>query len=121
MCWLAEGGVRAPIITGATYTASVGFYLRVHVRVVATCPCIRSRAEARRSLHILTASLICRAVSCRHDAHFGLSRKRTVTSMNLKERYTKDEAKKAKDGVARRVKNGSLELMQGAAYKAHIT
>ena len=44
-----------------------------------------------------------------------------MTSINLKERYTKEEAKKAKDGVARRVKNGSLEVMQGAAYKAHIT
>ena len=44
-----------------------------------------------------------------------------MTSIKLKERYTKDEAKKAKDGVARRVKNGSLEVMQGAAYKAHIT
>ena len=41
--------------------------------------------------------------------------------MKLKERYTKVEAKKAKDAVARRVKNGSLEVMQGAAYKAHIT
>jgi hypothetical protein len=48
-------------------------------------------------------------------------RKRTVASIKLKERYTKDEAKKAKDGVARRVKNGSLQVMQGAAYKAHIT
>jgi hypothetical protein len=41
--------------------------------------------------------------------------------MKLKERYTKDEAKKAKAAVARRVKPGSLEVMQGAAYKAHIT
>jgi hypothetical protein len=41
--------------------------------------------------------------------------------VKLKERYTKDEAKKAKDTVARRVKNGSLEVMQAAAYKAHIT
>jgi hypothetical protein len=39
-----------------------------------------------------------------------------VTSINLKEL-----TKKAKNGVARRVKNGSLELVQGAAYKAHIT
>jgi hypothetical protein len=41
--------------------------------------------------------------------------------MKLKERYTKVEAKKAKDAVARRVKSGSFEVMQGAAYKAHIT
>ena len=44
-----------------------------------------------------------------------------MASINLKDRYTKDEAKKAKDAVARRVKSGSLEVMQGAAYKAHIT
>ena len=41
--------------------------------------------------------------------------------MKLKERYTKVEATKAKDAVARRVKSGSLEVMQGATYKAHIT
>ncbi len=41
--------------------------------------------------------------------------------IKLQERYTKDEAKKAKEAVSRRVRNGSLEVMQGAAYKAHIT
>jgi hypothetical protein len=47
--------------------------------------------------------------------------KGTAGVMKLKERYTKVEATKAKDAVARRVKSGSLEVMQGAAYKAHIT
>ena len=41
--------------------------------------------------------------------------------LKLKDRYTKDEAMKAKEAVARRVKRGSLEVMRGAAYKAHIT
>jgi hypothetical protein len=47
--------------------------------------------------------------------------KGTAGVMKLEERYTKVEATKAKDAVARRVKSGSLEVMQGAAYKAHIT
>jgi hypothetical protein len=41
--------------------------------------------------------------------------------VKLKDRYSKDEAKRAKAAVDRRVKNGSLEVMQGAAYKAHIS
>jgi hypothetical protein len=44
-----------------------------------------------------------------------------VAMVKLKDRYTKDEAKKAKDAVSRRVNKGTLEVMQGAAYKAHIT
>jgi hypothetical protein len=44
-----------------------------------------------------------------------------VSLVKLKERYSKDEAKRAKAAVDRRVKNGSLEVMQGAAYKAHIS
>jgi hypothetical protein len=36
-----------------------------------------------------------------------------VAVLKLKDRYTKGEAKKAKEAVARRVKNGSLEVMQG--------
>ena len=42
--------------------------------------------------------------------HLTLSRIRTVALIKLKDRYTKDEAKKAKDVVSRRVKNGSLEV-----------
>lgn len=44
-----------------------------------------------------------------------------VAGYSLKDRYTKDEAKKARTAVERKVRNGSLEVMQGAAYKAHIT
>jgi hypothetical protein len=44
-----------------------------------------------------------------------------LTDYKLKDRYTKDEAHKAKGAVERKVRNGSLEVMQGAAYKAHIT
>jgi hypothetical protein len=65
------------------------------------------------NLHSPTSQSICLAI---HQLV-----ERTAGVMMLKERYTKVEAKKAKDAVARRVKNGSLEVMQGAAYKAHIT
>ncbi len=44
-----------------------------------------------------------------------------MANFTLKDRYTKDEAKKAKASVERKVRNGTLEVMQGAAYKAHIT
>jgi len=44
-----------------------------------------------------------------------------LASFNLKDRYTKGDAQKAKNAVERKVKNGALEVMQGAAYKAHIT
>jgi hypothetical protein len=44
-----------------------------------------------------------------------------LAAYKLKDRYTKDEAKRAKNAVERKVKNGVIEVMQGAAYKAHIT
>ena len=44
-----------------------------------------------------------------------------MASFSLKEHYTKDEAQKAKTAVERKVKKGALEVMKGAAYKAHIT
>jgi hypothetical protein len=44
-----------------------------------------------------------------------------LAAVNLRDRYTKDEAKKAKASVERKVRSGALEVMQGAAYKAHIT
>ena len=44
-----------------------------------------------------------------------------MAGYSLKDRYTKDEAKQARAAVERKVKRGSLEVMQGAAYKAHIT
>jgi hypothetical protein len=44
-----------------------------------------------------------------------------LTAVKLKDRYSKDEAHKAKASVERKVRSGALEVMQGAAYKAHIT
>ena len=48
-------------------------------------------------------------------------RSSNLADYKLKDRYTKDEAHKAKGAVERKVRKGSLEVMQGAAYKAHIT
>jgi hypothetical protein len=44
-----------------------------------------------------------------------------LAAVKLKDRYSKDEAHKAKVSVERKVRSGALEVMQGAAYKAHIT
>jgi hypothetical protein len=44
-----------------------------------------------------------------------------MAAFKLQDHYTKEEAKKAKAAVERRVDKGALEVMQGAAYKAHIT
>ena len=53
--------------------------------------------------------------------HQQIERSLILADYKLKDRYTKDEAQRAKDAVERKVRSGSLEVMQGAAYKAHIS